>query len=311
MSTTSRLPDFFVAGAPKCGTTALSEYLREHPRVFMCQPKEPFYYAADLPSLQYVKTLATYRELFANAPPDALACGEATAMYLFSDVALEAIRDQTPDARIVIMLRNPVDLVHAFHGQLLYAGTETERSFERAWALQAERQAGKHLPDGCREPRLLQYREVARLGAQVTRLLETFPRDQVQLILFDDFAADPGGVYRAALEFLGVADDGRVEFPPVNQARVPRVEWLARLSRRPPPFVSTAVRKLKHRVGWTGKGLLDPLRQANSRNERRAPLEPRVRRELAQEFREDRETLARLIDRNLDHWATDAGAPPS
>ena len=134
---TSPVPGFFIVGAPKTGTSAMWRYLMDHPDVFMSAKKEPHYYATDIvdpivrdPSLG----IDWYLSLFRDAG-DAKVVGEASIFYLFSKAAIPALRDAYPDAKILVMVRNPVDLIHSFHSQLLYSGQETEKSFERAWAL--------------------------------------------------------------------------------------------------------------------------------------------------------------------------------
>ncbi|MBU1191587.1 MAG: sulfotransferase [Gammaproteobacteria bacterium] len=295
-------PNFFIIGAPKCGTTALSEYLRDHPAIFMCTPKEPYYFCQDFSGLPGPQSLEEYLALFSDAPAHAAALGEASAMYLFSQKAARQIRTFRPDARIIVMLRNPVDLVYSFHSQLLYGLSENEPDFERAWALQNERAAGHNIPTLAREPRFLQYREVARLGKQMQRLLEVFPRDQVHTIFFDDFCTDTRNTYKNVLDFIGVEDDGRTDFARINTNRTFRNELLARLLNRPPLWVSTLVRRLKRVFGLNNIGLLNPFRRANAVVGKRTPISTEFRNQLAEEFQEDIVLLGQLVDRDLSGW---------
>jgi hypothetical protein len=174
-------PNVFIVGAPKCGTTALSQYLRGHPQVFFCSPKEPHYFATEFPGYRAVTCEVDYLNLFSAAGPHHNALAEGSVYYLYSGQALERIRRFNPDARIIAMLRDPVDLVYSLHAQLLYSGNEIEEDFERAWDLQDERAHGRHLPRNCQDPKVLLYREVGKLGEQCERLLGIFPRTQVKL----------------------------------------------------------------------------------------------------------------------------------
>jgi hypothetical protein len=116
----TREPNFFIVGAPKCGTSALAGYLREHPDCFMCWPKEPLFFCEDLSGIRQVESLPEYLHLFADAPPGVRAVGEASAMYFYSQVAIARVRECFASARLIVMLRSPIDLVEAFHAQLQY-----------------------------------------------------------------------------------------------------------------------------------------------------------------------------------------------
>ncbi len=123
-------PNFFIVGAPKCGTTALYEYLRPHPSIFMPRHKEPHYFASDLGTYPFIKTLDDYRRLFDGAGPQHLRVGEASVYYLRSTTAIANIRAFNPDAKLIAMFRNPVEMVHSLHSQLLYVAEENESDFE-------------------------------------------------------------------------------------------------------------------------------------------------------------------------------------
>ena len=105
----SRRPNFFIVGAPKCGTTAMTTYLRDHPQIFMPLQKEPHYFAEDYPIFREVWTEKQYLHLFRSADSSHLAVGEASVWYLYSDHALPRIKAFAPDARIIVQVRNPVD----------------------------------------------------------------------------------------------------------------------------------------------------------------------------------------------------------
>ena len=230
-----RRPNTFILGAPKCGTTALSEYLREHPRAFLSQPKEPHYFCEDF-DYYYApgqRTEDHYLGLFAAAADEHIAVAEASVWYLYSSDAARNIAAFDPAARAVVMLRNPVDLVPSLHSQLLYMLDEDEPDLARAWELQEARSRGERVPATARVPAFLQYGEAARLGAQLARVYEALPREQVLTIVFDDLRDDTGAVYRRTLEFLGLPDDGRADFPRVNENKVHRAEAVARFTQRP------------------------------------------------------------------------------
>lgn len=297
-------PNFFIVGAPKCGTTALYEYLRHHPNIFMSEVKEPHFFAKDLGSYPRIKTLEDYTELFTRSTDRHSSVGEASVYYLRSAVALANIRAFNPEAKIIAMFRNPVDMVHSLHSQLLYWSEEVERDFEAAWRLQERRSRGLDLPPGSRGGFLVQYHEVGRFGTQTERVLSVFPAEQVKLILYDDFTASPASVYTDVVEFLKIPHDGRTEFPRINENKRARMSWLRQLYRKPPVVLKSTVRSLKQAVGEEEiAGLQKKIVELNTVKERRPPLSAEFRAELVNTFRDEVFLLSRLMNRDLSHWS--------
>jgi hypothetical protein len=296
-------PNFFIVGAPKCGTTALYEYLRHHPNLFMPEVKEPHYFAKDLGTYPRIKTMEEYTALFAGSTEQHLRVGEASVYYLRSSVAIANIHDFNPEAKIIAMFRNPIEMVHSMHSQLLYWSEETEPDFETAWRLQDRRRQGLDLPPRSRGAFLLQYYDVGRFGTQTERLLSIFPRSQVKLILYDDFTASPARIYDETLKFLDLPHDGRSEFPRINENKRARIAWLRQFYRKPPRVLHGVVRGLKQAIGASGlvavkKRVVD----MNTVRERRPPLSPEFRAELVEAFRGETAVLSRLLNRDLSHW---------
>jgi hypothetical protein len=296
-----RKPDFFVVGAGRCGTTALYEYLRAHKRVFMPAVKEPRFFADDMPGLMNrTASLLEYLGLFRGARPEHLAVGEASPQYLYSSTAIGNIRGFNPDARLIVMLRNPVDMAISAHAECVYWCVEDEPDFEKAWRLQPLRRRGLRVPKTCSQLTVLLWEDMARLGAQVERLLGVFPRGQVKFILFEDFVADTRAVYEEVLAFLGVPSDGRKLFPRANERRRNRIRWLGRMLLNPPrglvPLRRAALRTPVLRSAWS------LVQRLNTARFEPRPLRPEFRRELVEEFRDDVDLLAGLIGRDLSHW---------
>jgi Sulfotransferase domain len=299
-----RKPNFFIIGAPKCGTTALYEYLRTHPNIYMSPVKEPHFFAKDLGTYPRIKTLQDYERLFAGSTPRHLRVGEASVYYLRSTVAIQNIHQFNPDAKIIAMFRNPVEMVHSMHSQLLYVAEENVSDFETAWRLQERRARGLDLPPRSRGAFLLQYAEFARFATQAERVLSSFPADQVKLILYDDFTASPRQVYDEVIQLLELPDDKRTEFPRINENKRARLDWLRRVYRKPPPALQTAFRGLKQVVGSGPlSALARKVLELNTTKERRPPLEPAFRAELAEIFQDEVNRLARLLNRDLSHWS--------
>lgn len=236
-------PNFFIVGAAKCGTTAWVRYLETHPDIYFSELKEPQYFAPDLPGIQRIKSARDYANLFRPAKDEPIVA-EASAMYLYSRTAAEAIRQYRPDARILIFLRDQEEFLQSLHHQYLYAFQENIEDFGTAWHLSGNRPADR-IPNTCTEPRLLDYAAVGDFREQVERFTEAFPAEQIHVVHFRDWTADPRAAYLQILDFLGLEDDGRIDFPRVNAAKTHGRKWLGRLIYHPPAFVHSLVALLK------------------------------------------------------------------
>jgi Sulfotransferase family len=207
-----RVPDFFIVGHAKCGTTALYEMLKRHPEIYMPELKEPAYFAGDVRRrLQrraagpLPQTLDEYLALFAPALPEQRV-GEASSLYLWSHEAPGAIARAQPRARIIAILREPASFLHSLHLQLLQNHIETQKSLRKAISLEQARREGRHVPRRSPQPPALQYSERVRYVEQLGRYHEVFARDQVEVLIYDDFRHDNEATVRRVQRFLGVDD---------------------------------------------------------------------------------------------------------
>jgi hypothetical protein len=206
-------PSFFIVGHSKSGTTALSIFLDQHPELFVCDPEEPNYFcpswcrAPGPPSLFFPRSEAEYLSLFDRAQPGQR-CGEASAAYLYSTEAAELIHRFDPEARIIMIFREPVSFLRSFHLQMLTNTPEegeTVRDLGEAIELESERRAGRKLPQGCLGPELLYYAsDRIRYDEQFERFARRFPREQILPLVYDDFRADNAGTVRRVYELLEV-----------------------------------------------------------------------------------------------------------
>ncbi len=287
-------PNFFIVGAQKSGTTALSEYLRSHPNVAFAMPKEPHFFSEEFQLICPVHSIEEYLQLFGPDLSKAIAVGEASTGYLQSENAIRKIYDFNPDAKIIVMLRNPMDLVCSLHAHLFYHGHENEPSFEKAWALQASRRDGKNLP---KDPRLhysLQYSNLMKLGTQLRRVFDTFPSRQVKVILFDDFIFDTASVYRSVLGFLELPDDGRIDFPKINAAKALRFPSIVNRLRRVMPW--------KIREALRSRAVSKVFRGVLSKPAVRPSYPQALIEELKLVAGPEIELLSKLLDRDLSGW---------
>ncbi len=295
----------FIVGAPKCGTTALFSYLSSHPEVSTPaeKHKEPHFFATDLPGYQLCKDLESYHELFAGATGSQQVLLEGSVFYLYSNCAIQNVWNYNPDAKLIAMLRNPVEMVHAMHAQLVFSRDEDELDFAKAWQLVAERKAGNCIPKYNRAVEVLFYDEIARYAEQLGRLLAIVPEEKFMLIFYDDFKKDTAGAFKAVLDFLEL-EPVETDLKPVNISKRQRFQWLANLTERPPEPLLNAYLSLKKRLGLEGKelNLRAPVIKMNVVTAPREPLPEEVESWIIEAYRDDIERLATLTRRNLDHW---------
>lgn len=303
----SRRPDLFIIGAAKCGTTSVYEYLKGHPEIYMSPAKEPRYFAPDLDSghahnFHYGVDLERYLSLFDGATNEKRV-GEASVRYIYSEDAPRLIHEFEPSARIVAMLRDPVEMIYSLHGQRLSQGSEDIADFETALAAEDERRAGRRVPAGL-HPRLSLYRDVARFGEQLDRWFDTFGRDGIHVIILEDFLRDPAGAFRSLLEFLEVDVTYRPSFARHNVGWAPRSTIVHRLTKaRLPQWIAW---KLLPAVAGEGRTrrLVRTYQhsQLYRRPRKRQPLRPELRRQLEEDLAPDVARLSELLGRDLAHF---------
>jgi hypothetical protein len=298
-----RWPNLFIVGAPKCGTTAWVEYLRTHPAIFFPKSKEHCYFGFDLPNFRLTSTEAEYLELFEEGG-DAKIVGEASAMYLFSEAAAKAIRERDSSAKILIFLREQEEYLPSLHNQFLWEFAEEIEDFETVWRLSGRRPP-ETIPKNCLEPRTLDYAAMGRFREQVERYLVNFPPEQICVIRFRDWVADPRATYVEILNFLGLPDDGRIHFPPVNQGMTYRSRRLTRLIVTPPTPLRKAALLVKRVTGPFGRLLhrvaLKLVRQLSA---------PGYKKEIAADLREEIRLYYAEDNRLLEERLSDVLGPP-
>jgi hypothetical protein len=243
-----------------------------------------------------------YLRLFENATSDEIVLGEASAWYLYSNEAISNIHEFEPHAKIIVMVRNPIDMVPSLHGMLLRNFAEDVQNLERAWRLQPSRRAGRAFSSDRNkrfDPKTCLYADVCKLGLQIESLLKIFPREQVHIILFDDFVSNTILCYERALEFLHVPLDGRTDFFPQNARRQFKSRRFARISWK----LRDAGASIKRKLGIVRSfDVLNKLHRLNEQKEARPRLTAEFRSMLVAEFHEDVEKLEDLLQRDLSEW---------
>jgi hypothetical protein len=217
------LPDFLIAGVPKAGTTALHAALVRHPGLYLTKVKEPKFFLSDgrpaasggpgdvQTNQEHVWRRADYEALFDPAPPGTLR-GEATPFYLHDLAAHDRMRNLVPDARLILLLRDPVDRAHSNWTHLWNAGLEPEADFLTACRAEPERVAAGWAP-------FWHYVGLGQYGRQVQHLYEMFPREQVLLLRYRDLKDAPAATLDQVCEFLGVPAGVLTSIPKENVNR--------------------------------------------------------------------------------------------
>jgi hypothetical protein len=293
------LPNFFIVGAPKCGTTAIYSYLRQHPEVWMSDPKEPHYFGSDLEfRYRHRPSEATYRALFEPGRGRAR-LGEASVWYLYSTRAAEEIHQVVPDARIVAMVRDPVAMIASLHSQLAYNGHE-DLPLEEALAAEADRAAGRRIPEHVNLPKALLYRRVAAYAEQIERYLDRFGPERVHVIVHDDLRSDPAAVYHDLLRFLAIDESHRPDFALVNPNKRSRSMLARRFLNDPPPWLRSLGRRLL--PARLRRNAYRTMVRANTDYVARDALDPPAANRLREEMAPEVLRLGRLLGRDLSAW---------
>lgn len=269
-------------------------YLGQHPQVYMSPRKEPLFFAQDLRDLPGVRISdpLEYLDLFAGAT-DQRRVGEASPYYLYSAHASAAIRRQCPDARIIIMLRNPADMMYSMYWAWSYAGFEDSPTFAGA----IDRAPGQTAARPSRF--VLGYRYLVRYAEHVERYLGAFGGSRVHVVIFDDLARDPAGVFREICRFLDVSTEYQMTFA---LDAFHRAASRRPLSRRVARFVTSHGEGLE---GVVGRRLAARLRDSLRRwaTVPPPPLRLELRRQLQLECEPEVRRLSQLIDRDLSLWS--------
>jgi Sulfotransferase family len=300
------MPTFLVIGAGKAGTSSLHHYLSQHPQIYITPIKEPKFFAFEGEELDFggpgdqtahrstVTDIETYRALFDGVSGER-AAGEVSPVYIYIPKAPERIEHYIPEAKLIAVLRDPVERAYSSFQHLVREGREPFDDFARAIHEEESRIKRNYAP-------LWHYKEGGFYSAQLSRYLERFERRRIRIYLYEDLKEDPAGVLRDIFEFLDVDES----FVPDMSARynvggVPKNKGLHAFLTRPnpikaavKPFVPTELRKR----------LRTSLRNRNLHSSPEISLE--VRQQLIEVYREDILNLEELIQRDLSRWLEQA-----
>lgn len=311
----------FIVGAPRCGTTTLAHFLKNHPAINFPSVKEPHFFAQnDLRGLSDRELRARvendYLRRFFRPGGNRRIGAEASVTYLYTPEQLEPILRLWPNSRFVVALRNPLAMLPSLHQRLIYLGDETIPTFEEAWAAVPERAAGRRIPRRCIDPRWLRYDEAARFGTHVERLFAAVGRERCLVMLFDDLAADTPQQYRRLMDFIDIEALPMADYTARRGSKSVRSRWLQRLLKRPPSAIQgyfagehfrQRIRNLDNPDSQVPNAVLSLRKRLlawNRVSRRPAPLPMDLQAQLCRELGSEVEQLGRTLGRNLDHWLT-------
>jgi hypothetical protein len=305
-----RVPDFLIVGHEKCGTTALYKMLLPHPQIFMPGEKEPRFFITERVTRsregnarKRPATLEQYLALFEDAGPDQRA-GEASPQYLRYAEAPAAIAELNPDAKIIALLREPADFLRSYHGQALHNRIETEKDFQKAMELEPARRRGECFPPGCNRKSWLLYSDQIRYAEQLSHFHASFPREQVLVLIYEEYRRENEAVVREVMRFLEIDDSFPIELqdtPALKDVRLQRLHHLTtsmQEGRRNPATVGRGVRALDAAIP-------DGLRERLGSSWRKLIYRPRASPDaefmagLRRRFKPEVEAVSEYLDRDL------------
>ncbi len=298
------LPNVYLVGAPKAGTTSLAQWLADHPEVYFSTPKEPGYWAADYPKVRAARgfdTRAKYEHLYAGAEASRVTHrADGSTTYLYSTEAVPAIEAELGQrARYIVALRDPAELVVSFHRLQQLRLNEDEPDFETAW----KRSLRGELPGtDLLDPKLVDYSMVGQLGAAVSRLLDVVERPRVHFIRFEDLRDRPEQVWRELTAFLDIPEQPVPSFEIHNPStRTFRSSTLHTFRNRPPAPLVGPVRR-RRQLSMRSSRLKGIKRSLWWRELPKPTISADMKAALTAYFAADVELLGRLVGADLSSW---------
>lgn len=295
------LPDFLILGAARAGTTALHSYLRQHPRIFMPDLKEPNFFSFQNetltcrgPGADYINNsvtqLAAYQQLFDPAQPGDIR-GEASPLYLFTPPAPANIRRLVPAVKMIVILRNPIDQAYSHFLYATKQAIETETDFTTALGLEDERMAAGWQP-------LFAYSRFPRYGEQLSRYFDRFDRDQFFIRTYEDFQQHPQELMRDLFKFIGADPDFTPDMSrKMNASGVPKNRALQDFLMKSNPITRAIGLVMPQPVRLA---IRDRIAAANMQTEQSMPKA--ARQILKDRLGGDIQALSNLLDRDFSHW---------
>ncbi|MBE9192589.1 sulfotransferase [Gloeocapsopsis crepidinum LEGE 06123] len=299
-----KMPNFLIIGAAKAGTTALYNYINQHPQVFMSSEKEPHFFAFEGEKVNFAGTagenewlnrtaitnLEAYQQQFRESKETAI--GEASALYLYIPKAAARIRHYIPEVKLIAILRNPVERAYSAFVFQKRDGLEPNLDFPQALAEEEWRRQNNWVP-------IYYYQHMGFYYHQVKRYFDLFPQEQIKVYLHDDFTSNPLSILQDSFQFLGIDDT----FNPNTTARhnvsgIPKNKALHEFLRAENHPVKTLLKPLIPKS--LRRNVM--LNLHNNNLEKAPPLAQDIRKQLIEVYKEDILKLQDLIQKDLSKW---------
>ena len=288
-------PNLFIVGAPKSGTTFLYHYLKQHPDIYFPNFKEPHFFGSDLIRRNgaYNLSLDEYQDLFKT---DKKIIGEASTFYIFSKDAPEEIYNFNPKAKIIIMLRDLVDLVHSLHSQFVFSGDEVIEDFTQALELEDSRLSGNRIPNQTTVVNKLFYTSnILSLPRSIKSFIRYFGRENIKFIDLDDIKKNPKKVYFETLEFLNIDSNLNIpDFKIINKNKTYKSKTIRDFIKKYSIFLGS----LRSKVFKKPLGLIKALESANKSENNRAPIPDDLYIKLKDQFSQVDLEIKNIINNN-------------
>ena len=288
-------PNLFIIGAPKCGTTFLYHYLKEHPDIYFPDFKEPHFFGSDLIRRHgaYNLNLEEYQNLFKT---DKKVIGEASTFYIFSKESAKEIYNFNPKAKIIIMMRDLVDLVHSMHSQFVFSGDEIVEDFKEALDLENERLNGRNIPDQTTVLNKLFYiNNILSLPQNIKSFIDYFKEDNIKFIFLDDIRNNPNKVFFDTLKFLNV--DTNIDAPKfkiINQNKIYKSRFIRNFIKK----YSIGLGKIRSFFSNKPLGIIRLLESFNKEEISRDSISNSLRDDLSKKFNKIDLKLKKIANKN-------------
>lgn len=301
MNDTTNIPDFFIVGAPKSGTTALNDFLQQHPDIYMAK-KELHYFGSDLGVVQKKLTLSDYLSFFDKASKNQIK-GEASVWYLYSQKAANEIKVFNPKAKIIILLRKPTEMIPSLHSQFIFNGDETEKKLEIAFEDDLER-----YKTNTANPTLSFKNRPTLIGSamyyqQVRQYLNIFEEDKVHIILYDELKNNFSETYKQLLTFLDISNDFIPQQAKINSRKRVKNMKLHQINNNPLKrkklkwiaHIAIPSKNIRHR-------LMEKIDRINIKEIQTDEISPLLKEKIIALTKTDIEKLSDLIGKDLSNW---------
>ena len=289
-------PNLFIVGAPKSGTTFLYYYLKQHPDIYFPDFKEPHFFGSDLIRRNgaYNLNLNEYQNLFKT---DKKIIGEASTFYLFSKKSAEEIYNFNPQAKIIIMLRDLVDLTYSMHSQFVFSGDEVIENFSKALELENSRLNGDKIPSQTTVVNKLFYTSnILSLPENIQSYINFFGRENIKFIYLDDIKKNPRKVYSETLEFLNVDINFEIsDFKIINKNKTYKSKIIRDFIKKYSIFLGNVRSKIFRKP----LGFIRILESMNKSENKRDLMPKNLRKKLINQFSDVDFKIKKIINTKL------------